>query len=169
MKRGKSLIASIFGLIVIGAQLVVNLYSLYVLWAVLIFSSAMSENLLFAWTIFSIAALIEIMLIVTFILICVSFSCVNASPEKYQKRKSLLVTIVVFNFLMALLCVWCCFNNGEQLVSMWAYVVSAVILVLCNILYLVDMKQEKRRVANMTANTNQDNNINENNSSIENQ
>lgn len=92
---------------------------------------------------FAIIAILEIALgVVSLILNAVSISAFACSAEKYRKKRGLIITTIVFNFLLALLLLLTVFTSAS-LVTVLVLIASIVAVVL----YIVDLCLEGKRVA----------------------
>lgn len=67
-----------------------------------------------------------------------------------MKRKKVIITTVVLNFIIAALFLISCFGT-ESIGSIILYVISMALLIAANVLYIIDMKQEKANSQKQTA------------------
>lgn len=157
MKRTKSLIGSIFGTVVHGVQSVLNLYSLYYMYLIFILvndiSSSDPENVaakIIYTLLFFAAIIIELISITALILSCVSFASIKKPHEVFKKKKGVIIALIVFNFVLIELFAMS-FLGTVSILNMILNVVSIVLLLVANILYIVDLAKEKKRVAQAQA------------------
>ncbi len=96
---------------------------------------------------FTVVAIITIALGVialVFNAICISgFSC---KPETYRKKRGLIITAVVFNFLLALILLITVFNS-PQVINILVLLSS----IAAGVLLIVDLALENKRVAKLQA------------------
>ena len=91
-----------------------------------------------------IAVVLELFLITSLVLSCVTFGHVNGSPEKYEKRKGVTIATIVFNFLVVIMFIASCFESDAGTIVF--ALICAAALVAANVLYIMDLTQEKARV-----------------------
>lgn len=144
MKRTKSLVASILGTVV--TSILVLLFFFSIITAIgLLPSNATNETEYAIWImVIAFLVVIELFLIVALVLNSVTFGHINGSPEKYAKRKGVTITTIVFNFLVMLILVAYCFYAKGFLIAV--LLISAATLIAANVLYIIDLTQEKERV-----------------------
>ena len=93
--------------------------------------------------------------IVDFIMSCVSFGAVSCNEESYQKKRKLLTTSSIFKLVLgAGSVIFGCLNFGgkDNLFVPITFISSGLVLIVCGVLVLVDMKQERKRVSNNQTN-----------------
>lgn len=146
MKRTKSLIASILGTVVTSVQVFVTLYLIFAY--IVILGQAGSEIDMEVRTLITmmivLMASLELFLITTLVLTCLTYKPISGSPEKYAEGKGVTIATIVFNFLLAIMfLVGCADSNVGSIVFS---IICALILIASNILYIIDLAQEKERV-----------------------
>ena len=151
MKRVGSLVGTILATIVNGAQVILNAYAMVVIFSVL--SAASTGTALdapLAVMTLGIYVILELFLIVAFILTCVNFGHVFGSPEKYAQKKGVTIASIVFNFLVMLMLIIAVFSGGA-ISNIIITLLCALALLATNILYIVDLSLENKRVARLNA------------------
>ena len=139
MKRILTLLAGIVGTVFQAIWSLLMLIGIAAIFEILSGADVEGTGLL------AIIALLEIALgVVALVLNAVSITGFSCTAEKYSKKKGLIITATVFNFLLALLLLISTFSspNAINILVMIASVVAGV-------LYIVDMCLEKKRLANV--------------------
>lgn len=77
-----------------------------------------------------------VIFIVPLILNACSISGFKASPEKYAKKKGVIIAAIVFNFLAAI---------GCFVIPSIENIIIGVVLIACAVLYIVDLALENKR------------------------
>ena len=140
MKRTKTLIAGILGIIMsfiivfIWGNLLVSLFSI-------ISGGNVSVNALAGFLIFA-YFVIEICAICSLIFSIFTVIYWNSKPEIYEKKKKLIITAIVFNFIGVLFFLISIFLNATP-ASIAISIIAILIYVAANVLYILDMKKEK--------------------------
>ena len=148
MKRINTMVATIMGTVANAYQLVVNLISAFALFGLLADISSGTSMAGVLPTILLILLFVAV-IIVAFILTCIIFKYMNAAPETYKSKKGLIIAAIVFNFLVVLLL---CIGGFEGAIfGIIMNVLSILLLVATNVLYIVDLCLEKGRVARKSA------------------
>lgn len=148
MKRINTMIATILGTVANAYQLVVNLISAFALFGLLADISSGTSMAGVLPTILLILLFVAV-IVVAFILTCIIFKYMNAAPEVYKSKKGLIIAAIVFNFLVVLLL---CIGGFEGAIfGIIMNVLSILLLVATNVLYIVDLCLEKGRVARKSA------------------
>lgn len=143
MKRTKSLVASILGTTVTGIQVIATFYVIF-LYMSLISQVTDPEAKSLVVMMIGIAVVLELFLITSLVLSCVTFGHVNGSPEKYEKRRGVTIATIVFNFLVVIMFIASCFESDAGTIVF--ALICAAALVAANVLYIMDLTQEKARV-----------------------
>lgn len=146
MKRTKSLIASILGTVVTGVQVIVSLYMIFaciVLLGQITVDVDAEAHAILVMTMLLVVLLL-LFLITTLILTCLTFKPISGSPEKYAEGKGVTIATIVFNFLLAILLFVIYLDSGVGM-AVFA-VICALTLIASNVLYIIDLAQEKERV-----------------------
>lgn len=152
MKRTKTLVAEILSLV---CELVVVGFSGYMGYLFLLIwslSGASAEAILILMLVMVLMVLVGI---VDFIMSCVSFGAVSCNEESYQKKRKLLTTSSIFKLVLgAGSVIFGCLNFGgkDNLFVPITFISSGLVLIVCGVLVLVDMKQERKRVSNNQTN-----------------
>lgn len=143
MKRVMTLVGGIIGVVFDAIYSVIMLIGIA---AILDLLAGAEGSALFA-----VIGILETVLgIVTLILNAVTIGAYNCAHEKYAKKRGLIITAVVFNFLLALLLI----------ISLASAVTLITILVMLasiatGVLLIVDLCLENKRVAKANANQEQ--------------
>ncbi len=154
MKRTKTLVAEILSLV---CELVVVGFSGYMGYLfLLIWSlSGASAEAISILILMLVMVLMVLVGIVDFIMSCVSFGAVSCNEESYQKKRKLLTTSSIFKLVLgAGSVIFGCLNFGgkDNLFVPITFISSGLVLIVCGVLVLVDMKQERKRVSNNQTN-----------------
>lgn len=148
MKRINTMVATIMGTVANAYQLVVNLISAFALFGLLADISSGTSMAGVLPTILLILLFVAV-IVVAFILTCIIFKYMNATPETYKSKKGLIIAAIVFNFLVVILL---CIGGFEGAIfGIIMNVLSILLLVATNVLYIVDLCLEKGRVARKSA------------------
>ncbi len=148
MKRNNTVIATILGTVANAYQLVINLISVFAIFGLLADAGA-GASVAAMLTVIIITILMLAVLVVAFVLTCRIFKYMNETPEVYKSKKGLIIAAIVFNFLVVLLL---CIGGFEgSIFGIIMNVLSILLLVATNVLYIVDLCLEKNRVANMSS------------------
>lgn len=152
MQRVKSLIAAIFSTVVNAIQVFANGYTLFAFIAVLAGAGGVIDPASMAMLVMMLLLMLVIVVlcIVALVFSCKSFFAYKADNETFMKRKKVIITTVVLNFIIAALFLISCFGT-ESVGSIILYVISMVLLIAANVLYIIDMKQEKANTQKQTA------------------
>ena len=157
MKRTNSLVGSIFGTVIHAVQSVLNLYSLYYMYLIFILindiSSSDPENVaakIIYTLLFFAVIIIELISITALILSCVSFSSIRKPHEVFAKKKGVIIALIVFNFILIALFATT-FLGAVTPINFILNIVSIVVLLVANILYIVDLAKEKKRATQAQA------------------
>ena len=148
MKRINTMVATILGTVANAYQLVINLISVFAMIGVLADVGA-GASVSAMLTVIIISILMLAVLLVAFILTCRIFKYMNATSEVYKSKKGLIIAAIVFNFLVVVLL---CIGGFEGAIfGIIMNVLSILLLVATNVLYIVDLCLEKGRVARKSA------------------
>lgn len=146
MKRINTMVGTIMGTVANAYQLVVNLISAFALFGLLADISSGTSMAGVLPTILLILLFVAV-IVVAFILTCRIFKYMNAAPETYESKKGLIIAAIVFNFLVVILL---CIGGFEGTAfGIIMNVLCLLVLVATNVLLIVDMCLEKKRVAEM--------------------
>lgn len=150
MKRPMNLIASIFGTVANAVQAVVNLLSLYafMIATMMIFDTGNVASNMIMLLMFGVSLILELLIITALVLCCCNFPSFSASPEKYKARRKLTIATIVFNFLIIALFIVYFASGTLQLTALLLNGLSMALLLASNVLYIVDLCREKKRVDN---------------------
>lgn len=148
MKRVGTLIASILIAVMDAVEIIASIISILVVIGLL--SDLSGSGMSVALPVVFIQVLLVIFLLVGLILTCCTFKCFNATPEEYAKRKKVLIASMVFNFLIAILLFYGA-ASAEGATDIVVSILSGIVFVAGNVLYIVDLALEKKRVAKLTA------------------
>lgn len=154
MKRTKTLLSCIFSLVCELAFIALSGYLGY--FFLLIWSFAGSSGEGFKFAIFMVmTGLFIVVGIVDFVLSCVSFSTYSCDGENYQRKKKLLITSAILKFVLGVwagLFVALTIGGKDNLPILIVSIILGLILIVCGVLVLVDMKQENKRVSSNQTN-----------------
>lgn len=142
MKRVNSLVATIMGTVVHSVQVLINLYSLILVFS-LIPSAGDSSAGVVAYVVLTTLLLMAIF-IVALALTLATFKYVNGSPELYAKKRATTIATIVFDLLVVILLL--AFGISSSIPSTVINVLSALIILASAVLYIVDLCLEKKRV-----------------------
>ncbi len=146
MKRINTMVATILGTVANAYQLVINIISVFAIIGLLADAGA-GSSMTAVLTVVIVTVLLLAVLLVAFILTCRVFKYMNEKPEVYKSKKGLIIAAIVFNFLVVALLCYGGFSGNVFGIIM--NVLSILLLVATNVLYIVDLCLEKRRVAKM--------------------
>lgn len=160
MKRTKSKTASIFMAIANFAGMGFLGYMSWVVIWILLLASAIgggeegqtTSDFVLLWIIAGVLVLGAILAIVSNVFTFMSFSYIDGTKEKYAQKKNSLIALIVINFiLVAIYCfAFSMFFNGsfsnDSLFIAIASIFEIIVITVSNILYLVDLKQERLRI-----------------------
>lgn len=142
MRRVNSMIATIMGTVINAIQLIINLFACFTIFGLL--ADAGNESVTAVLLVVVVSIVLLAFLLVAFILTCRIFKYMNASHEVYASKKGLIITAIVFNFLVAILLF--AFGTGGSVGNILINVFCALALIATNVLYLVDLGMEDGRV-----------------------
>lgn len=142
MKRINSLTGTILGTIVNSVQVLINFYSLILLFAIIPNLDGSNASMI-AFTVLT-SILLMAVLVVAFVLTLLTFKYVNGTPELYRKKRATTIATIVFDVLVVILL----FAGGisDNALSTVINVICALILVASVVLYIVDLCLEDKRV-----------------------
>lgn len=149
MKRTKTLVAGILSLICEAFLSGLGGYYGYACFVLWIFASGSIEGFRFLILFITIGIML-IIGIIDIVFSSISFSVFKCDAERYQKNRKLLITSSVFKLLLGvggIVFGSMSFNGGDYLVLPIITLLSGLVLVVCGVLVLVDMKQESKRVS----------------------
>lgn len=146
MKRINYLIATILAAIVLAGQTVLNgMIALNYLRALISFGGGGMpfEALL----VLGFYCLVEAIIVVALILTLVGIKYIGKDKEGFKKGKALIITNIVFIFLTIAILAYYSLQATSTFGPMFTiiYLVSAGVLLVSNILYIVDLAKEKNR------------------------
>ena len=146
MKRINYLIATILAAIVLAGQTVLNgMIALNYLRALISFGGGGMpfEALL----VLGFYCLVEAIIVVALILTLVGIKYIGKDKEGFKKGKALIITNIVFIFLTIAIFAYYSLQATSTFGPMFTiiYLVSAGVLLVSNILYIVDLAKEKNR------------------------
>ena len=101
MKRLNTMIATIIGTTANAIQLIINLVAFLAIVGAL--ADLGNDSAMVALTVIGLSIILLAFIIVAFILTCRIFKYMNASSEVYASKKGLIISAIVFNFLVAIL------------------------------------------------------------------
>lgn len=142
MKRLNTMIATIIGTTANAIQLIINLVAFLAIVGAL--ADLGNDSAMVALTVIGVSIILLAFIIVAFILTCRIFKYMNASSEVYASKKGLIISAIVFNFLVAILLF--AFGFSGNVSSIIINVLCALALIATNVLYIVDLCLEKNRV-----------------------
>ncbi|MBQ8444033.1 MAG: hypothetical protein IJX25_01590 [Clostridia bacterium] len=143
MKRVKTLVGGILGVVGVSIFTAVYLFGLLLIFDIL-FSSGASAN----EGIIILTLLIAIFNIVTIILNACSISAWSKDKERYSKKKGLIITTIIFNFIVSFYDLYSLITAEESgLTVMLIYIIAIAFTLVANILFIIDLAQEKKRVS----------------------
>lgn len=148
MKRVNSLVAAILGTVVHSVQVLINLYSLILVFS-LIPSVGNSNAGVVAYVVLTTLLLMAVF-VVALVLTLVTFRYVNKTPELYAKKRATTIATIVFDFLVVILLL--AFGISSSIPSTVINVISALIVLASAVLYIVDLCLEKKRVEKVNKN-----------------
>lgn len=145
MKRPMTLTGGILGTVM---QAIYTCYSLFALTLVIDLISS-SSGATGATTAIVIMLLDLALAVTTLVLNALCITTWNKSPEQYRKKRGLLIATVVFNFIFDILSIISMVMNGQVAVLS---VIIIIALIATNVLILVDLGLESKRVARLSEN-----------------
>ena len=150
MKRTKSLVASILGTVIYAVQLISSLVAIMPIISLLSSLETGTEVDSMAMLIGIGSIVLTLLLIlIALILTCCTYKYINAEPEKYAKGKGVIIATIVFNFLIALFTLIGLF--GAEMLTIIVGIITISILIVANVLYIIDLAQEKKKVQQLQA------------------
>ena len=154
MKRTKTLVAEILSvvceLVVVGFSGYMGYLFLFI-WS---FSGASAETISILILMF-VMVLMVLVGLVDFIMSCISFKAFSCDAESYLKKRKLLIASSIFKLVLgAESVIFGCLNFGgkDNLFVLVTFIPCGLVLLVCGVLILVDMKQESKRVSNNQTN-----------------
>lgn len=140
------------GAVVHGIQVIVNLITLFALFASLSAASGAIDPASRALVIFILAVyvILELFLIAAFVLTCMTFGYIGADHEKYNQKKGVTIATIVFNFIVAILFFVACAGTANA-GSIVFFIICALVLIAANVLYILDLSSEKKRAEEQQA------------------
>ena len=157
MKRPVSLAGAIVSTVASGVFLVMSVITLVgAMMAIAAIAGAMSEigstgsGITVAYGI--LLAFISIVMLAfgisTFVLSVKMFKYVNGTHEEYVAKKRKTITLIVLNFIVALLCLYLAISSvsdeGGEL-NLVLYLIILLAFIACNVLLIIDLAKEKKR------------------------
>ena len=138
MKRPMTLTASILGTVMHALYTISELIMFALVIDLMGGSSVDSSS-----TIVIVAMVIAMLLsIVSLVFNALSIPSWNKSPAIFRKKRGLVITAIVFNFIVVLLILISCFTSAVGVLD----VILMLVIVASSVLYIVDLSIEKKRV-----------------------
>ena len=76
------------------------------------------------------------------------FKYINATHEDYTKKKSSIIAVIVLNFLVVILCILS--MDPSSVGTFIFYLICMLVLIASNILFIIDLAQENKKMKKMT-------------------
>lgn len=153
MKRTLSLAAAIMSTLANGILVIISVVSLIMVFGIIAGISgqtgSVQAEMMFAIISISISLLMLALVLAAFILSCKMFKYINASHEDYTKKKSSIIAVIVLNFLVMILCILS--MDPSSVGTFIFYLICMLVLLVSNILFIIDLAQENKKVKAMVA------------------
>lgn len=152
MKRTLSLAAAIMSTLANGILVIISVVSLIMVFGIIAGISgqtgSVQAEMMFAIISISISLLMLALVLAAFILSCKMFKYINASHEDYTKKKSSIIAVIVLNFLVMILCILS--MDPSSVGTFIFYLICMLVLIASNILFIIDLAQENKKMKKMT-------------------
>lgn len=153
MKRNLSFVGTILSTIANGILVIISVISLIIVFGIIAGISgqtgSVQAELMVAIISIGISLLMLALVLAAFILSCKMFKYINATHEDYTKKKSSIISVIVLNFLVMILCILS--MDPSSVGTFIFYLICMLVLLASNILFIIDLAQENKKVEAMVA------------------
>lgn len=151
-KRALTLTGAIIGTVLLAVLTVLLVIGSYTILAVI--NAVGGEEGALAGTMVGVIMLVMVAFAITaLVLNIICIKAYSATPENYAKLKGVVITAIVFNFILAAYYLFSLFTAADA-VAIVEYIIFVLVLVAVAVLYIVDLVNEKK---NNVAVTNENN------------
>ena len=153
MKRTLSLAAAIMSTLANGILVIISVVSLIMVFGIIAGISgqtgSVQAEMMVAIISIGVSLLMLALVLAAFILSCKMFKHINAPHEEYAKKKSSIIAVIVLNFLVMILCILS--MDPSSVGTFIFYLICMLVLLVSNILFIIDLAQENKKVKAMVA------------------
>lgn len=152
MKRNLSFAGTILSTIANGILVIISVVSLIMVFGIIAGISGQTgfaqAELMVAIISIGVSLLMLALVLAAFILSCKMFKYINAPHEEYAKKKGSIIAVIVLNFLVVILCILS--MDPSSVGTFIFYLICMLVLIASNILFIIDLAQENKKMKKMT-------------------